>query len=270
MGSVFNHIVATTAGISVVPIGIFKSDMLNLIANLGMIARVVLLILLLFSVISWGIILQKLFYFKSLNHFSEKFIKIFNNYGSIQELAAAAQKFRHSPLSKIFFAAYTEIQHFRSPNNPAGSSISLQNPNQLSMILDSISRTMRNASMLERNRLEKYVIFLATTGGVTPFIGLFGTVWGIMNAFRSISSQSTVNIATVAPGIAEALIATAVGLFAAIPGVIAFNYFQRKIQVFIMEFEYFSTDVLNYLQHHYFFFGSNNKSATGDQSDENR
>lgn len=243
----------------------FRGELLNLVLSSGWVARVVLAILLLFSIISWGIILQKYFQLKTLNFASAKFVKVFQNYGPLQEIMHAAQRNKRSPLAQIFLAAYTELRRYQ-PRESDQSRESQLDPAQVPLILESVSRCMGNASMLVRSKLDKYLIFLATTGSVTPFIGLFGTVWGIMNAFRGIGLHGSANLAIVAPGIAEALIATAGGLFAAIPGVIAFNYFQRKILVFSMELEYFSSDVLNYFQHRYLFPSPEKRVSTGERT----
>jgi biopolymer transport protein TolQ len=117
--------------------------------------------------------------------------------------------------------------------------------------IDNIARSLRRATTSEITRLEKYLTFLATTGATAPFIGLFGTVWGIMSAFKKIGESGSASLSVVAPGIAEALIATAIGLVAAIPAVMGYNHFQHKIKVLISEMDSFSTEFLNIVQRNF-------------------
>jgi biopolymer transport protein TolQ len=148
----------------------------------------------------------------------------------------AAKKYQGSPLAALFQSGFKEVAQL--------SRATSQNPSS-SPKLETLSRMLAKASNAEVTRLEKMMGFLATTGSVTPFIGLFGTVWGIMDAFQKIGIVRSASLVTVAPGIAEALIATAVGLFAAIPAVIAYNYFLHRIKELITEMEDFSLEFLN-------------------------
>ena len=159
-------------------------------------------------------------------------------------IAAQADRFAASPLVVLFNEGYSELkQVMEGDTRDSGGGISTDLGG-----VENVSRALRRATNLEVNRLEKYITFLATTGSTSPFIGLFGTVWGIMVAFEGIGRTGSASLAVVAPGIAEALIATAVGLVAAIPAVIAYNHFQHKIRVLIKEMDSFSTEFLNIVQ----------------------
>ena len=167
---------------------------------------------------------------------SKKFLEIFRKSRDLSEVNEAARKFRASPLASLFQSAYKDLAyHTRSQAN---KKLSISN-------LESINRTLVKASNREVSRLENMMTFLATTGSVTPFIGLFGTVWGIMGSFQEIGIVKTPSLGTVAPGIAEALIATAAGLFAAIPAVIAYNHYLHRIKELITEMEDFSIEFIN-------------------------
>lgn len=152
------------------------------------------------------------------------------------EVSEASHKFKISPLSSIFQSGFRELAHLTKSNS---------NPELTPNNLESINRALVKASNREVIRLEKMMSFLATTGSVTPFIGLFGTVWGIMDAFQEIGLAKSAALQTVAPGIAEALIATALGLFAAIPAVIAYNHYLHRIKEFISDMEDFSIEFLS-------------------------
>ena len=147
-----------------------------------------------------------------------------------------------SPLAEMFRSAYLELQRLRKPDapgpHPAGATAR-------------IKRALTQAATAEQTRLEKYLGFLATTGSTAPFIGLFGTVWGIMDAFRQIGLRGSANLATVAPGISEALIATAFGLIAAIPAVIAYNYYLGRVNLIATEMDNFSSEFLNIVETHF-------------------
>lgn len=209
---------------------------LGYIAEASPIVQLVLLILLFFSVFSWAIIFYKRKTIKSAFRQSERFLRAFRKSKNLSEVNDAAKKYQGSPLVSLFQVGFREITH-SSRSNPQNSLNSSK--------LDSLSRVLTKASNAEISRLEKMMSFLATTGSVTPFIGLFGTVWGIMDAFLKIGIVRSASLSTVAPGIAEALIATAVGLFAAIPAVIAYNHFLHRIKELITEMEDFSLEFLN-------------------------
>ena len=158
---------------------------------------------------------------------------------------AQLDRFVNSPLTILFNEGYGELKKLTEkgdhPDEPSGISTDLGG-------IDNITRALRRATTSEITRLEKYLTFLATTGSTAPFIGLFGTVWGIMTAFKGIGETGSASLAVVAPGIAEALIATAIGLVAAIPAVMGYNHFQHKIKVVISEMDSFATEFLNIVQ----------------------
>jgi biopolymer transport protein TolQ len=211
-------------------------NIFRLITDASAVVQLVLLILLFFSVFSWAIIFFKRRMIKTAFAQSEKFLKAFRKSKNLSEVNDAAKKYRGSPLVTLFQSGFKELAYM-SRSNPQNSVI----PSKM----ESLSRVLTKASNAEISRLEKMMSFLATTGSVTPFIGLFGTVWGIMDAFQRIGIVRSASLVTVAPGIAEALIATAFGLFAAIPAVIAYNYFLHRIKELITDMEDFSLEFLN-------------------------
>jgi len=205
-----------------------EDTLLNLILRAGLIVKIVLLILLGFSIFSWSIILYKLRFLSRIEKETEEFQKAFRRIKDWDALHQSVKKLTLTPLANLFRSIY-----------PPGSSVeSLKDISS-----EDLRRTLRRVEALEVARLEKYLTFLATTGSTTPFIGLFGTVWGIMNAFRGIGRIGSASLAVVAPGIAEALIATAAGLIAAIPAVIAYNYFLSRTRRNIVVMEDFSQEL---------------------------
>jgi len=200
-----------------------NNSVIQLILNAGYIVKAVLLILMTFSVISWAIIFFKQKYFSKANKESEQFQRAYRTNRDPKSLFQATRNLTLSPIANVFKAVYVDDAK-RDKNE--------------------VKRVLRRYETLESVKLEKYLNFLATTGSTTPFIGLFGTVWGIMNAFHGIGAAGSASLAVVAPGIAEALIATAVGLAAAIPAVIAYNYYLSMSRKMIIEMEDFSEDLL--------------------------
>jgi biopolymer transport protein TolQ len=210
----------------------------------GLVVKLVLILLLFFSVVSWAIILFKLFQIHRANSESVRFMDFFWKSKRFDTIAAQVDRFAHSPLTVLFNEGYGELKKVVEGNGDSeGSALSTDLGG-----IENVSRALRRATNSEITRLEKYLTFLATTGSTSPFIGLFGTVWGIMTAFEGIGKTGSASLAVVAPGIAEALIATAIGLVAAIPAVMAYNHFQNKIRVLIKEMDSFSTEFLNIVQ----------------------
>ena len=187
------------------------------------IALGVLGILLVFSVTSWSIILLKLFTLRKASKSSVEFMDLFWKIRRLDQVFEESRRFDKSPLAQVFRKGYQELR---------SDDLTLEH-------------TLRKAGMTEMKELESQVSFLATVGSTSPFIGLFGTVVGIMSSFEQIGSRGSASLATVAPGIAEALVATAAGLLAAIPAVIAYNYFSNRIRMIAVEVETFSSDFLN-------------------------
>ena len=212
-------------------INIFK-----IIADADIIVKFILLLLVFFSVFSWAIIFFKHKTIKAGFKQSAKFLDAFRRSKSLADVSEAAKKLRGSPLAVIFLAGNRELAYQSKSSAENGWNAAKT---------DSLNRALLKASNAEVSRLEKLMFFLATTGSVSPFIGLFGTVWGIMISFERIGVLRSASLQTVAPGIAEALIATAVGLFAAVPAVIAYNYFLGRIKDLIADMEDFSLEFLS-------------------------
>jgi biopolymer transport protein TolQ len=218
---------------------------LSLFAGTGIIVKLVLLVLIYFSVVSWAIIFYKFIQVRKANQESERFLVFFWQTKRFDAVSAQVDRFANSPLSILFTEGYNELKKL-------GQKVEETNdPNVITADLggvDNIARALRRATTSEITRLEKYLAFLATTGSTAPFIGLFGTVWGIMTSFKGIGETGSASLAVVAPGIAEALVATAIGLVAAIPAVIGYNHFQTRIKVLIAEMDNFATEFLNIVQ----------------------
>jgi biopolymer transport protein TolQ len=207
----------------------------NLIVGAGPMVKFVMLVLVLASVFCWAIILAKYFVFKEAKKETELFLDRFYEGENWDQLMKGMESYSNSPLAHLFRAACHEIEKGGGKGKE-------------SLAFENVIRSLRRAITAETTRLEKAVYFLATTGSTAPFIGLFGTVWGIMTSFQNIGSTGVANLAVVAPGISEALIATAMGLAAAIPAVVAFNYFQARVRLFTSEMESFSSDFINMIK----------------------
>ena len=211
-----------------------NGDFVYLIQHASLVVKLVLLLLLAFSIISWAIIIFKLMEYSRARKNSIKFLDFFKKNKNFSEINSAKALYGNNPLGEIFRFGYREI---------AQQTGSGQKPEKID--LDSLHRALLRASNQEITRFERLNGFLATCASATPFIGLFGTVWGIMTSFQQIGIQMNANLATVAPGIAEALIATALGLFAAIPAVIFYNLLLNKLKVLIAMMEDFILEFLN-------------------------
>ena len=208
----------------------------------------VLGLLVLFSIISWYIIGYKWFYIRKAQNQSLQFLEVFWQSKRLDQIYASSEDLKESPISMVFRAGYIELSKIKK-SQPTTDSESMAM--QLGE-MENVGRSLRRAASSEVTHLESLVPFLATTASAAPFVGLFGTVWGIMNSFRDIAGAGSANLTTVAPGISEALIATAIGLAAAIPAVIAYNYFINKIKVLAVEMDNFSNDFLNIVKRHFF------------------
>ena len=237
--------------------GIAQLDIVHMISNAGPMVQFVMLLLLFFSIMSWAIILIKYRYIRKAFKESAEFSEFFWKSRDLSNAFAKAKQLPGSPQARIFRIGYVELKKTSQsavPSAPSDSAINNQ-PGSTSMSLDArftgtdnIKRALRRAITTEMTRMTQMVPFLATTGNTAPFIGLFGTVWGIMNSFIGIGQKGSANLAVVAPGISEALVATAAGLAAAIPAVIAYNFFMSKIRVVESELDSFSADLLNIIE----------------------
>ena len=226
--------------------GEVNTDIIYLVTHAQPISQFVLVILLLFSAVSWGIILYKFWQFGRSARQSSTFLQIFRKSTKFSEVQAVCPTLTESPLVGLFQSGYTELN---SQLRAAGSTEAIKpsgaagRPTLKS--LDAVDRALLRATTVEMTKLERRVTFLATTASITPFIGLFGTVWGIMSSFQRIGAQGSTSLAIVGPGIAEALIATAAGLFAAIPAVYFYNHFTTRLKHFAAEMDDFALEFLN-------------------------
>lgn len=217
---------------------------MELVLNAGPVVKLVLLILVYFSVVSWAIILYKYLVVQRAMRHSEAFLEFFWSKKRFDAIGQGLKEYRHSPLAVLFREVYHELMQGRRGTEGREEGHMLADLGEQ----ERVARVLRRAMTSETHRLEKYLTFLATTGSAAPFIGLFGTVWGIMDAFHGIGQTGSASLAVVAPGISEALVATAIGLVAAIPAVIGYNHFLNKINVLIGDMDNFSQEILNIVQ----------------------
>jgi biopolymer transport protein TolQ len=225
-----------------------QQGILDLVRGSGPLVQAVLYLLVLFSVVSWGITFYKFRQVRTARGQSEKFIEIFWDSRNLSSIHDASRELKSSPVAQVFRAGYEELLRVSRSKKEASQGEGLTT--ELSGV-DNVARAMKRATSVEITKLEKALTFLATTASTTPFIGLFGTVWGIMNAFRGLSVTHSSSIQAVAPGIAEALIATAMGLAAAIPAVVAYNHFVQRIRVLAADMDNFSHEFLNIAERHF-------------------
>ena len=219
-------------------------SILGIIARSTPLSKAVLLVLTLMSVTSWGIILYKWWTFRAIENDTAKFVDVFRKSAKFSEVHAVCPSLAQSPLVGMFQAGYAELTAQLRMNQPAASP-GAASPRPTLKSITAVDRALLRASSIEVNKLEKRVTFLATTASITPFIGLFGTVWGIMTAFMNIGAQGSTDLAVVSTPIAEALIATALGLFAAIPAVYFYNHFTAKVKGYASEMDDFALEFLN-------------------------
>ncbi len=218
--------------------------LLYMLTNAGPVVKLIMLLLLFFSIISWSIMFIKFSYIRKAFRDSADFTEIFWQCRTLADAFSKAKALRSSPLARIFIAAYMEAARSDNKETLAAN----RNTSSSFQLMGSVKRTLNRAITVENRRLSQMVSFLATAGNTAPFIGLFGTVWGIMSTFQGIGLSGSASLAVVAPGISEALVATAAGLAVAIPSVIAYNYFSDRIRVFNSELQSFSSDLLNIIE----------------------
>ncbi|MFB3814560.1 MAG: MotA/TolQ/ExbB proton channel family protein [Terriglobales bacterium] len=204
------------------------SEITDLLWQSGPVAKAVLLVLLIFSIVSWAIILSKWGMFRRARVQSGRFLRAYRKAQRLQDIAAVAEQFQPSPLIPVFQAGYEELRKGGKLGN--------------------VQRACAISISEEQTRLERRMPWLATTGAVTPFVGLFGTVWGIIDAFHGLGTAGAATLRAVAPGISEALITTAAGLVAAIPAVIAYNLFNNQIREFGARMDDFTLELLNTIE----------------------
>ena len=220
------------------------SSVADLVLNAGPVAKFVLLLLCVFSIGCWALIVEKWWQFRKVRRESLRFLKVFREGRRLSVVFSAARRHRDSPLAQLYMAACQEaggglgsdmVDHAFEESEDGLSPARLE----------AVDRAMRRAAASEISRMERYLSFLATTASSAPFIGLFGTVWGIMSAFHGIGQQGSASLAVVAPGISEALVATAAGLAAAIPAVMGYNFYVNQVKHWATEMEGFTLDLIN-------------------------
>lgn len=234
--------------------GPVQINIIDMVLNAGLMVQFVIFLLLSFSVATWTIILLKYVQIRRAYNESAFFVEYFWKTRDFSNAFAKAKELRYSPVARMFRIAYMELKKLNRIAAAAGSSEDRGRSGgpRRSMGVDTVRRALGRSVTMESIRLIQLVPFLATTGNIAPFIGLFGTVWGIMNSFHSIAYQrGATSLAAVAPGISEALVATAAGLAVAIPAVIGYNYFTQKIRILESEMESFSADFINIVESDY-------------------
>jgi len=210
-------------------------DLWEVVLHSGMVARVVLVLLGVFSVLSWVVIFQKAVLLSRSRGVTERFRAQFRRATDWRELKALSADYAASPLLGLFMAGYSEVTYQLRPQPGAKAQI---------RSMEAVERSLQRAAVVEMGRMESYLGILATIAAVSPFIGLFGTVWGIIDAFRGIGATGNASLATVAPGISEALVATAIGLVAAIPALMAYNFFQGQLKQWQTELDDFALEFI--------------------------
>ena len=236
--AVLVHLVSMTESVAK------KLDIVEVMSQASGVVLAVLVLLIVFSLVSWYIIGYKALSLRRSEVESVAFLANFYESKRLDAIYQFSEQFTHSPVSQVFRAGYVELSKLKGGEGEETLGGQLGG-------LETVERALRRAQTKEMTDLESMVSFLATTGSTAPFVGLFGTVWGIMNSFINIGASSSASLATVAPGIAEALIATAIGLVAAIPAVMAYNWFNARIRVLTAEMEVFSADFLNIIKRHF-------------------
>jgi biopolymer transport protein TolQ len=215
----------------------YTGGVLSMLYSAGPVAKVVVLILFVFSIVSWTIILYKWKQCRKTENDGERFNKAAKNADSFKKLISTYRENPDNAFYRLMLAAYKEFTSLQKDNLPTKPDTAVHVENALKITLSE-----------ETERLERRLSFLATTANTAPFIGLFGTVWGIMDSFREIGLKGTTSLSVVAPGISEALIATAIGLAAAIPAVLAYNYFNGRVKRISSKMENASMYILNLLE----------------------
>jgi biopolymer transport protein TolQ len=221
------------------------NGVLDMMMNAGPMVKFIMLLLLGLSCACWCIIAMKFLLLRRARNESDQFIELFRQRKNYAGLYRDSQNMEDSHLAQIYRVGYAEL-------NRLGKSLETKSLQDVKVnpevLLENVERSIMGATTSERQRFERFLPLLATTGSTAPFIGLFGTVWGIMTSFQEIGLKGAANLAIVAPGISEALVATAMGLAAAIPAVVAFNHFSNRIRVIENEMSHFSADYLNMLK----------------------
>jgi biopolymer transport protein TolQ len=220
----------------------------DMIFHAGPVGQLVMLTLLIFSLFSWTIVVMKARLYKKVRLDSEDFLESFWSSSNLNDAHDGAQDFEYSPQAAVFIAGFGELQKINKLRNKREDTGRPETLDMQMATMDNLKRAVRKAASKNLGELGSSLPFLATTGSATPFIGLFGTVWGIMASFHDIGQRGSASLAVVAPGISEALVATAAGLAVAIPAVIFYNYFANKLMGIEDDISHFSTDFLNLVE----------------------
>ncbi len=222
-----------------------KTSVLEMMLLASPIVKVILIILFSMSFISWVIIIAKYLYLKRASRQSDEFFDLFWSSQTLEDAEEKAKKMTYSPPARAFLSGYKEVKKIKKQ-------LSHKNPEEGHFFrgIDNVKRAMEKEASRQKLILEGYLTFLATTGNTAPFIGLLGTVWGVMNSFRDIAHIGNPSLSVVAPGISEALVTTAIGLFTAIPAVAGYNYLLEKVKALLNEMDYFINDFLNIVERH--------------------
>ena len=227
--------------------GVFSGGIGGYLGHVGPIAALVLVVLGVFSLVSWAIIIYKGVVLHRAHVQSDTFLQVFRKSNKFSEVNSICIQLKASPLVGVFQAGYLEVnQQVRG-----GSQGATPAPRPVVRSLESLTRALVRAATVEATRLDRRVAFLATTASVTPFVGLFGTVWGIMTAFGDIGRMGSASLVVVAPGISEALITTAMGLLAAIPAAVFYNFFNSRIKVLSSMVDDFALEFLNIVERNF-------------------
>ena len=230
--------------------GEFRGNLLQMVVDAGPMVQFVLLALLIFSIVSWAIILMKYRVISRTEKENNQFLDAYMNSSKLSDVLPESKRYPNSTIAEVFRAGYLELGKISRTSKGTPGDL-LDAPGIEMRGLDNVERALHRACGTETSKLESLLGFLATTGSACPFIGLFGTVWGIMNAFRGIGARGSATLAVVAPGISEALIATAFGLAAAIPAVVFYNYYLNRIRSISLEMDNFASEFLNIVERHY-------------------
>jgi biopolymer transport protein TolQ len=230
----------------------FSSGIGGYLSHLGPVGYAVLALLAAFSLVSWAVIVYKGLALRRAHTQSDTFLQVFRKSSKFSEVNSVCGQLKASPLVGVFQAGYVEVnQQVRGPALQPPAPANAPAPRPTVRSLEALSRALARAATVEGTRIERRVSFLATTATVTPFIGLFGTVWGIMTAFGDIGRMGSANLAVVAPGISEALITTAMGLLAAIPAAVFYNFYNSRIRVLNSMVDDFALEFLNIVERNF-------------------
>jgi len=254
-----------------IPLGVsmetvFGQDVVQMAIHAGLMAKFVLWVLLVFSIISWAIVFVKFSLLRKAKQQTAMFLELFRENKELKKIYNICEELTVSPVARLFRTGYTELSRIRKNQASSDDEQDISEPKvsnsqkaggvrshqSRQTIMDNLERSLNRANLDQVNKLEKTLGFLASAGNTAPFIGLFGTVWGLMGAFRGIGLKGSANLAVVAPGISEALITTAAGLVVAIPAVIAYNYFTNRVLSLKAEMDIFTSDFLSMVERQLF------------------